>query len=181
MKFVTMVLMALSFGVSSLAVEVDTKKSEFKWTVSKVTGKHYGVLPIKKAELKTNKKGEVNGGEFILDLKNFTVDDLDGKWETKFLTHMKSKDFFEVEKFDDPKLVLTKIKNGKATGKLTIKGKTNRVKFPYTFNNGVYKGTLKFDRTKFDMRYGSTSFFKNLGDKAINNEVIVNFKVVLKK
>lgn len=180
MKFLIMTL-ALAFGLSAVAVEVDVEKSEFKWTASKVTGKHYGTVPIKKAELKTNKKGKVKGGEFILDLKNFTVDDLSGKWKEKFLTHMKSADFFEVTEHEDPKLVLTKLKNGKAKGELTIKGKTNTVKFPYTFKDGVYAGALKFDRTKFDMKYGSKSFFKSLGDKAIDNEVVVDFKVALKK
>ena len=86
----------MGFGLSSNAAQVDLKKSEFKWTASKVTGKHYGTVPIKKAELKTDKKENVKGGEFVLDLKNFTVDDLSGKWETKFLTHMKSEDFFDI-------------------------------------------------------------------------------------
>jgi polyisoprenoid-binding protein YceI len=180
MKFLTMALV-MSFGLSTYAAEVNVKKSEFKWTASKVTGKHYGTVPIKKAELKTDKKGNVKGGEFVLDLKSFTVDDLSGKWEKKFLTHMKSEDFFDISKYPEAKLVLTKLKKGKATGKLTIRGKTNTVNFPYTFKNGVYAGTLKFDRTKFDMKYGSTSFFKSLGDKAIDNEVVVDFKVALKK
>jgi len=180
MKFLITSLV-LSFGLTAIAAEVDVKKSEFKWTASKVTGKHYGTVPIKKAELRTDKKNEVTGGKFVLDLKNFTVDDLSGKWEKKFLTHMKSEDFFEVSKYPDAKLILTEMKKGMATGKLTIKGKTETVKFPYTSKNGVYSGTLKFDRTKFDMRYGSKSFFKSLGDKAIDNKVIVEFKVSLKK
>jgi len=94
---------------------------------------------------------------------------------------MKSADFFDVSKYPDAKLVLTKMRKGKAKGKLTVRGKTNTVKFPYTFKNGVYSGTMKFDRTKFDMKYGSKSFFKSLGDKAIDNEVVVDFKVATTK
>lgn len=180
MKFLIAAL-TLSIGMAAVAAEVDVKKSEFKWTATKVTGKHFGKLPVKKAALEVSKKGKVKGGEFVLDLKNFTVDDLSGKWAKKFLKHMKSADFFEISEHPDAKLVLTKLKKGKATGKLTIKGKTKTVKFPYTLKDGVYSGTMKFDRTKFDMKYGSKSFFKSLGDKAIDNEVVVDFKVVTTK
>ena len=43
----------------------------------------------------------------------------------------------------------------------------------------MYSGTLKFDRTKFNMKYGSGSFFKNLGDKMINNEIKIDYVVAL--
>ena len=46
-------------------------------------------------------------------------------------------------------------------------------------NQGVYTGTLTFDRTKFGMIYKSGNFFKDIGDKAIHDEVVLNFKVVL--
>ena len=36
---------------------------------------------------------------------------------------------------------------------------------------------FSIDRTKYDIRYGSDSFFDNLGDKAIKNEI--NFEVSL--
>ena len=59
---------------------------------------------------------------------------------------------------------------------LTIKGITNKVEFPVELSideSGMLKATakIKVDRTKYDVRYGSDSFFDNLGDKAINNEI----------
>ena len=63
---------------------------------------------------------------------------------------------------------------------LTIKSKTNPIKVSYTKKGKTYSGKLKFDRTKFDMIYGSGNFFKNLGDKIIHDEVVLDFSVVLK-
>lgn len=168
-------LMTQAFGAT-----VDLKKSEFKWEGSKVTGKHYGLVPLKSAEVKM-KDGKLAGGTFIADLNSFTVTDLEGDWAKKFLTHMKSKDFFMTEKYPTAKLVIKSIKGNKVTADLTVKDKTNEVTFDLKNKGNSYSGTLEFDRTKFGMIYGSGDFFKNLGDKMINNEVKVDFNFIVNK
>lgn len=165
---------------SSFGAEVDVSKSEFKWTGKKVTGKHYGKVPLKSGTVEM-KDGKLISGEFVADLKNFTVDDLEGEWAQKFLTHMKSEDFFEMKKYPDAKLKIKSVKGDKATADLTIKGKTNEVKFDIKQEGNTFSGKLVFDRTKFGMIYGSDSFIKNLGDKAIENDVTVDYKFVVKK
>lgn len=175
----SIVTSVLVFGSIGFAKDVDLKKSSLQWHGSKVTGKHYGKIFFEKADVKMN-DGKISGGEFVVNMKTFTVDDLEGEWEKKFLTHMKSDDFFEVEKYPKSKLKIKSVKDGKATADLTIKDKTNEVTFDLKEKDGAYTGVLKFDRTKFGMIYGSGDFFKNLGDKMINNEVKVDFKLVLK-
>ena len=165
------------FMGSAQAAEV--AESEFKWTGKKVTGQHYGKIPLKSSKLK-EKDGKISGGEFVLDLNQMTVEDLTGKYRDKFLGHMKSPDFFEVKTWPTAKLVISELRGAEAKGLLTIKGKTNPVKINFKEDQGVYSGVLNFDRTKFDMIYGSGSFFKNLGDKMIYNEVTVEFKVKIK-
>lgn len=165
---------------SAFGAEIDTAKSVINWEGSKVTGKHNGKVPLKSGNLKM-KDGKVVGGEFVANISDFTVEDLSGEWATKFITHMKSEDFFEVKKYPVATMKIKSVKNGKATGDLTIKGKTNEVTFDMKQVKGAYAGTLKFDRTKFDMIYGSKDFFKSIGDKAINNEVVLNYKLVPKK
>ena len=49
-----------------------------------------------------------------------------------------------------------------------------------TKQNNVYKTQLKVDRSKFDVRYGSNSFFDNLGDKAIDNIFILDIQLTAK-
>ncbi len=179
MKQILISLSILSMAFAAQSYEVDAAKSEFKWTGKKVTGQHYGKIPLKKAQVKSKGK-DISGGTLVLDVTQITVEDLTGEYKTKFLTHMKSEDFFEVKKWPTAKLEIESLKDGKAKGKLTIKGKTNPVEFNYTKKGMVYSGTLKFDRTKYDMIYGSGDFFKNLGDKMIYNEVTLDFKVQLK-
>ena len=99
--------------------------------------------------------------------------------------HLKSDDFFGVEKFPTATFTVTKaakFSNGKAnvSGNITIKGKTEPVNFVVTKQNNVYKTQLKVDRSKFDVRYGSNSFFDNLGDKAIDNIFILDIQLTAK-
>ena len=74
--------------------------------------------------------------------------------------------------------------NYKIQGNLTIKGITKPVKF---FANVGNKGTsaratasIKVDRSEYDVRYGSGSFFDNLGDKTIYDEFDLNITLAVK-
>lgn len=164
---------------TSFAADIDLKKSTLKWQGTKVTGKHFGKIYFKKGNVDL-KEGKISGGDFVVDMKTFTVDDLKGEWATKFSGHMKSKDFFTVDKYPTAKLKIKSIKGNKVTADLTIKNKTNEVKFDLLNKGKAYSGILKFDRTKFGMVYGSGDFFKGLGDKLIHNEVTVDFNFTVK-
>ena len=48
---------------------------------------------------------------------------------------------------------------------LTIKNVTESIKFETELINNVATADLIIDRTKFDIKYSSGSFFKNLGIK----------------
>jgi polyisoprenoid-binding protein YceI len=71
------------------------------------------------------------------------------------------------------------------TADLTIKGKTNPVSFVANITEKEGKletaANIKVDRTKYGIRYGSGSFFDNLGDKAIYDEFTLNVKLVAPK
>ena len=162
------------------AAEIDPKASSFTWTASKITGStHTGqIAPISSA---LTLKGDVLvGGEIILDLKNFTVTDLQGKIGQKFLRHIKSDDFFNVEKYPTSRLEVQSIDKGVATGRLQIMNTIKSVAFPIKKEGKTYLGTLTFDRTEFGIKYGSGKFFKGLGDKVISDEVSVKFSFTLK-
>ena len=178
-KYLLILISLLSFSISQ-AAQVDLKKSNFEWKATKKLGSfHYGNIFLKsaKAELKDN---NIVAGEFVMDMKTFTVTDLTGKKQTDFLGHVKSGDFFEVEKFQEAKLVIEKQTGDTVTGKLTIKDKTEPVTVKFTKADKTYTGTLTFDRTKFGIVYNSGNFFKDLAaEKVINNDVEVKFTVVL--
>ena len=161
-------------------VNVDLKNSYTQLTGKKITGEHTGKLYFKSASLDLN-KNELKSGAFVVDLSTMTVEDLQGEDAAKLVGHMKNEDFFNVAKFPEAKLETTKIKKGNVSANLTIKGKTNPVKFSVKKEGDAFKGKLDFNRTKFDMVYGSGSFFKGLGDKVIHDKVELSFHIVPEK
>lgn len=174
-------ILVIAFMFSTLTIAgVDMKKSDFKWKGTKVTGMHEGKISLKSADLKMA-DNRIKAGKFVMDMNSVTVTDLSNKtFAKKFIDHILSKDFFEVKKYPTATLEIVRDTGKKLEGKMTIKGKTNRVIIPYTKEGNMYSGTLKFDRTKYDLRYGSGSYFKGLGDKMIHDEVELKFKVAVK-
>lgn len=182
MKFITTLSSVLLTCGLAFGAQVDTSKSEVTWEGGKITGsKHYGKMPIKSSKLNMDKKKKrVVSGEVVFDVTAFTVEDLKGKDAKKFLGHMKSADFFNADKWPTAKLEITEMNKGKGKGLLTIKDRKQKIDFDYKYKKGAYVGDLVFDRTQFGMIYGSGSFFKNLGDKVIKDEVKIGFKIVPK-
>jgi polyisoprenoid-binding protein YceI len=171
-------------------VELDTAASSAKWLGKKVTGQHNGTVALKSGTVDLE-KGAVKGGEFEIDMATIKNEDIkDEKNNTKLVGHLKSDDFFGVEKHPTAKFKIKSVKELKGnkeathevTGDLTIKGKTETVTFPAQIDVKGEKATAKakivVDRTKFDVRYGSGKFFENLGDKMINDNF--DFEVDLK-
>ena len=168
-------LVTVSFTtIHSEKKEIKTDKSKLTWKGYKFTGSHYGTVDIKSGSL-TFEHDKLIGGEFVVDMSTLVSTDLEGGMKGKLEGHLKSDDFFGVEAHPTASLVFTKVTaSGKnaysVTGDLTIKGKTN----PITFTMAVYgskaNATLKIDRSKYDVKYGSTSFADIVKDKVIYDE-----------
>ncbi|MCK0107862.1 YceI family protein [Flavobacteriaceae bacterium S0825] len=154
--------------------EIKTENSKVVWKGYKVTGSHQGVIAIKSGQLTFN-EDRLTGGDFTIDMSTISNTDLEGEYKEKLEGHLKSDDFFGVNNFPIATLVFTKVKStGKnsyeVTGDITIKGKTDIVTFDISIYGNKANASLKIDRTKFDVRYGSTSFFDGLKDKAIYDD-----------
>jgi len=156
------------------AKEIKLEKSQVIWKGYKVTGSHTGTISLKSGSLLFNKETLV-GGEFVMDMPQITTTDLTGEYKDKLEGHLKSDDFFGVAKHPTASLIFTNVKaTGKnsyqITGDLTIKGITNSITFEMSVYGNKANASLKVDRTKYDVKYGSTSFFDDLADKAIYDE-----------
>lgn len=154
--------------------EIKVENSKVIWKGYKVTGSHQGTIALKSGFL-TFKDDKLNGGEFTINMSTITSTDLEGEYKGKLEGHLKSDDFFGIEKNPTSTLVFNNVestgKNSyKVTGDLTIKGKKNTIVFDLSVYGNKANASLKIDRTKFDVRYGSTSFFDGLKDKAIYDE-----------
>jgi polyisoprenoid-binding protein YceI len=124
---------------------------------------------------------------FVVDMTTITVLDLSGGSKEKLEGHLKSDDFFGSEAYPEAKMVITNVKSTGSnqydiTGELTIKGITNPVNFTATTADEdglmVASAEIVIDRSKYNVRYGSPTFFNNIGDKAIYDEFTLNVKVV---
>lgn len=182
-KSVFSIALALVFGFTATAnspidgekKEVNVSESKITWKGYKVTGSHEGTISLKSGHLIID-KNKLTGGEFVVDMTTITnLDMASGDGKEKLEGHLKSDDFFGVAKYPTAKLVFTSVepmnKNSySVTGDLTIKGTTKPVTFVVSLYENKATATLKVDRAKYDVRYGSGSFFDNLGDKAIYDE-----------
>lgn len=170
--------------------KVDIEKSKIEWVGRKVTGEHSGNIKLASGALNYDGKN-LTGGTFVIDMNSLKVTDITGEYANKLEGHLKNDDFFSVDKHATSKLVITKIAAAGAgkvniTGNLTIKGITHPLSLgaAVTNKNGVLVAVangVKINRAKYDIRYGSKSFFDSLGDKAIDDEFELNINLVAKK
>ncbi len=170
--------------------KVDTQNSVVVWTGYKVTGKHTGTVKIKNGTLTTD-GGMLTGGSFDIDINSITCTDLEGEYAGKLVGHLKSDDFLGAASYPTATFVITKAipqdtkGNYKILGNLTIKGTTKEVKFfaNVAEANGMVNasGKITIDRSEFNMKYGSGSFFDGLGDKTIYDEFDLQVSLAAKK
>lgn len=189
----TLAVTALSTVLPAKKAEtykVDTQKSTITWIGRKVTGEHKGTLKISSGALTTDGKN-IKGGSFNMDMTSIDITDLEGESKGKLMGHLKSDDFFSVEKNPTANFSITKITPAGAnkinvTGNLTIKGTTAPVTFPAEVSMSgntltAKASSVKVDRTKYGIKYGSKSFFEGIGDKAISDEFELAINLVATK
>ncbi len=175
------------------SLDIDSTNSTVEWEGSKPTGKHHGTINVIEGKVFLT-DGKLVGGNFTIDMKSIKDLDLeDSESNAKLVGHLKSADFFDVEKYPtakfeitDTKLIDNSTENYEVTGNLTMKEKTASVKFPATVqltDEELNVNTPQFviDRSVWDVRYGSRKFFDNLRDNYISDEiglkVTINAKV----
>lgn len=171
--------LAVVFGAKANEVDPVTKtvkaeESNVAWKAYKVTGSHNGTINLKEGAL-TFDEGALTGGSFVVNMTTINTTDLEGDYKNKLDGHLNSADFFDTANHNTATLVFTNVKaSGKnaydVTGDLTIKGITKAVTFTISVYGSKATASVKVDRTNYDIKYGSGSFFDNLGDKAIYDE-----------
>ncbi len=168
--------------ISQTSKSIDVENSKIKWIGEELSGKnHYGSLKFKNGSLQLD-NGKIISGNFTVDMNTINVEDLQGGSKQRLEGHLRSDDFFSVEKFSE---AIFEIKSSSVvnedgssqtlSGNLTIKGITHPAKLEID-NNWAAK--LVFDRSKYDVRFRSGNFFQNLGDKLIYDEIVISANIV---
>ena len=181
----SVLILAIALGTMAFTTPVKKKvnitKSSINWKGEKVLGAHYGTIKFQEGWIEMNDEG-ITSGNFVVDMTSMVVTDLEGESKGKLEGHLKSDDFFGVKNHPTASLKInssTKIKNGyKVKGDITIKGTTEPISFKLVKNSdNTHSAKLVINRTKFGIRYGSGSFFDNLGDKTINDNFELDVKL----
>ncbi|WP_188373831.1 YceI family protein [Winogradskyella haliclonae] len=182
-KIAAVLVLAISFFSFTILKEkqVDVEASKISWIGKKVTGSHEGTINLESGVLKFD-GNKLVGGNFVIDMTTINVTDLSGKGKANLEGHLKSDDFFGVEKHKKATFEITNAgklndKTYEINGDLTIKGITKTTSFTMFLESNSAKAKLTIDRTKFDIKYGSASFIDNLKDKAISDDFELDVKL----
>ena len=179
----TIVMMAFN-PIKEEVYTVDVVNSSIGWSAKKVGGGHTGTVKITEGSLVYNGKS-LQKGVFLMDMSSITSDN------ARVTTHLKSPDFFSAEKNPSSKFEITKVtaagkERVNINGNLTIKGITHPLTFPATVKQGkgvvvAVASGIRVDRTKYDIKFRSKTFFGDIGDKAIDDEFELNINLTAKK
>ncbi len=171
---------------------VDTSASTIHWTGFKPGGSHHGTLGIKSGELFVEGT-TLKSGSFVLDMNAIVCEDLkDEKSNQQLVGHLKSADFFEVEKYQEGKFTITgteELSGGadsikvKISGNLELKGVSKNISFNATIkkegtNYIATTDVFSIDRTQWGVNYGSKNIFKDLKDSFINDEMEIRLVII---
>lgn len=173
------------------AYAVDLTNSLIEWEGTKPTGdSHSGTIKLSKGELSV-KDGNLVGGSFVLDMNSIENTDQEaGKGKEKLEGHLKSGDFFEVEKFPQGTFEIASVEavEGKEdvshtiTGNLTMKDITKSVTIPVKVEmaDGKIMATtpsFTIDRTEWDIKFNS-GLIGTLKDKIIDDQIGLTINLV---
>lgn len=176
-----LLLIACPMFLLGQTATLDIESSKLKWTGKKITNSsHYGSLKFKSGEVKFS-NGIIESGKFVVDMTTINVEDIEGRGKSRLEGHLKGDDFFSVEDFKEATLVInSSSKNGdsiKVMGTLTIKDLNSDVEFDMNKSGDNWTADLTFDRSKHNVRFRSGSFFENLGDNLILDDIELNAKL----
>lgn len=178
-----LLLLSISFYAQSNTIyTIDKIKSVIHWKGYKPVGSQEGTIRLLSGSINV-KNSQIKGGNFVADMN--TIKDNGGS--ERLENHLKSADFFEVEKYPTSSFTIKNIKNSKEgtflIGDLTIKNRTKEIAIPVTIEISsntikINTKTIKINRADFNVKYKSKSFFDNLKDKFIEDNFDLQVNIV---
>ncbi len=173
--------------------QIEVEKSIVGWTGRNAKHAHQGKITPRSGTLVV-KDETIADGEIVLNMSTIKDEDLtDDTWRGVLESHLRSPDFFAVEDFplasfrlDSAKrIVSTRIgtSNFAVEGRLNIKGVSNPISLvamivPVADGSVHGQAHFDFDRTLWNIRYGSEKYFEKLGMHLVNDIVSVEIFLV---
>jgi polyisoprenoid-binding protein YceI len=176
--------------------QVDLETSRLEWIGRNLNNRHYGRISVQSGEL-VIADNKPSAGNLVLDMTTLSNIDLqDANWHDMLLRHLKSDDFFAVDRYPTASFKLTEwveqkgaspeAPEGIAAGNLTIKDVTRPVRFraivaPQQDGSIKAHAALDIDRTLWNVCYGSCKMFERLGMHLVNDFVSLELFVLARK
>ena len=167
--------------------QIDKTKSVVRWIGRTPVKFHDGTINIQEGNFSVDDNGILNGN-IIIDMESINCTDLSGGGKKSLEEHLMNDDFFSVNKFKTSKINISsemKPNNGLIDfkGNLEIKNISNPISFKSSINKtpeGKYTASSKltFDRSMYNVKYKSKSFFDDLGDKFINDDIEIELEII---
>ncbi|GFO53381.1 sulfurtransferase [Geomonas sp. Red276] len=167
---------------------IDSERSSLEWIGRNFNNRHHGRIPIIEGSLAVRGQG-VAEGRVVADMAGISNFDLqDPAWHDLLIAHLKSDDFFAVDRFPTAEFRLTtwepgrassvEVLDGAATGELTIRDVTRRIVFPASLApqpDGTVKAhaLLEIDRTLWNVGYGSAKWYERLGMHLVHDLITI--------
>jgi polyisoprenoid-binding protein YceI/rhodanese-related sulfurtransferase len=173
--------------------QIDVKKSKVEWTGRNLTSEHTGTIKLREGSIEIV-DGRLLSGSFTLDMRSIEDVDIEDEGMRQLLVHhLKSDDFFDVQRFPDAEFRVSRIKilpdakagnpNCELAGELKMKGVVREIAFRTILGQtpeGVLAADAHFDidRTKWNVVYGSGKFYEKLGKHLVNDEISLALKLI---
>ena len=166
-----------------------SSSSKLSWHGEDVLGNgHDGTITFLSGNLQAIEK-KIARGDFIIDMNSiFSLDPKSGKDIEGLTEHLKSDDFFTVDKFPKSFFTIFSVSQTSGTnqfevkGFLTIKGIINQITFPALIaikeNQVSVKAEFSFDRTLWNITFQSKNFLQNLKDIALSDEIKIKLDLI---
>jgi polyisoprenoid-binding protein YceI len=171
---------------------VDPGESLIEWTGRNPFTKHHGTVALSAGEI-IMKDGLLTGS-FEIDMKSIKNINLEGDpLQSVLISHLLSDDFFFVERYPKAKLTIHSGKlvsepnpsspNLEMEGLLELMGIKKEIAFQATVNPDGQGGYISeahfdFDRTRWNIIYGSTRFFEHLGMHLVFDLISLQVKIL---
>lgn len=168
--------------------DIIKSKSTIRWKGSKSTGSyHDGNISVENGMVNISENNILNG-EIIINMSSIICTDIEDENSNQYLVeHLKNEDFFSVSEFPFASLKIIKLQhkeenNYLITADLTIKDQTHPIDFiaNITINKdaALATGKIDIDRSKYNIKYKSKSWYPDLGDHFINDIFELYFNLV---
>lgn len=172
---------------------INLEESRIEWTGRNLLNKHYGSLHFASGYLDFQ-DGRLTGGNFAFDLASLTCHDLkDSPLHPVLLHHLWDHDFLDVEHHPTAGYTITSAEihshlppgspNLSIQGELSLKGITRPLALSAVAGlssegKPAAQATVQFDRTEWNILYGSGKFFHRLGGHLVNDLIEIQVKII---